>query len=99
MASTTTERMNKQGKKDLPLPSTKALLNQVCVRCGGLLVSHICMDVRNSGSELDIAALRCVQCGDIVDSVILRNRRIAHESPTAPPAETPRSFGEIQIGA
>lgn len=45
-----------------------------CARCGGLLASEFCMDLLNSAGELDIKTLRCVQCGDIVDPVILANR-------------------------
>ncbi len=45
-----------------------------CTRCGGLMVQEICLDLFNSTSELECAAHRCVQCGDIIDAVILRNR-------------------------
>lgn len=45
-----------------------------CVRCGGLMVSEFCMDLLNSAGELEIEMLRCVQCGVLVDPVILRNR-------------------------
>jgi len=50
-----------------------------CSRCGGLMVSDFCMDVLNSTGELEFAAKRCVQCGEVVDPVILRNRRIGQE--------------------
>lgn len=46
----------------------------ICSRCGGLMVSDFCMDLLNSTGELDFAAKRCVQCGEVVDPVILRNR-------------------------
>ncbi|MEY4704652.1 MAG: hypothetical protein RL042_848 [Nitrospirota bacterium] len=45
-----------------------------CSRCGGLMVSDFCMDLLNSTGELEFAAKRCVQCGEVVDPVILRNR-------------------------
>jgi hypothetical protein len=45
-----------------------------CGRCGGLMVSEFCMDLLNSAGELEIETLRCVQCGDVVDPVILQNR-------------------------
>ncbi len=32
------------------------------------------MDLGNSTGELDCLTKRCVQCGDLVDPVILRNR-------------------------
>lgn len=38
-----------------------------CSRCGGLMVMEQLMD---------LPARRCVQCGEIVDPVILHNRRL-----------------------
>ena len=57
-----------------------------CRRCGGLMVSDFCMDLLNSPGELEFAAKRCVQCGEVVDPVILRNRRTGHELILAPSA-------------
>jgi hypothetical protein len=37
-----------------------------CLRCGGLMVTEQLMD---------LPAHRCVQCGEIVDPVILHNRQ------------------------
>ena len=45
-----------------------------CTRCGGLLVDERCMDIGESLGGYWFMAMRCVQCGDIVDEVILRNR-------------------------
>jgi hypothetical protein len=39
-----------------------------CHRCGGLMVTEWC-------SELDSVAWRCVQCGELLDAVILQNRK------------------------
>jgi len=41
-----------------------------CLRCGGLMVAEWCEDLS------DYTAQRCVQCGEMVDPVILRNRGI-----------------------
>jgi len=38
----------------------------VCLRCGGFMVTEPCYDFR---------VQRCVQCGDLVDPVILQNRQ------------------------
>jgi hypothetical protein len=51
-----------------------------CTRCGGLMVSDFCMDLLSSTGELEFAAKRCVQCGEVVDPVIQRNRRFRQES-------------------
>lgn len=45
-----------------------------CARCGGLMVSQFCIDLFNGTGDLEVEPLRCVQCGDIVDPVILHNR-------------------------
>ena len=50
-----------------------------CARCGGLMVSDFCMDLMNSPGELEVAAKRCVQCGEVVDPVIQRNRQLRQE--------------------
>ena len=47
-----------------------------CVRCGGLMVGEFCMDLANTAGGLDVETLRCVQCGEVVDPVILANRAI-----------------------
>ena len=51
----------------------------MCSRCGGLLVSDFCMDLLNSTGELEFAAKRCVQCGEVVDPVIERNRQFRQD--------------------
>jgi predicted metal-binding protein len=47
-----------------------------CSRCGGLLVLEQCFDLRSDNGQLDFTAKRCVQCGELVDPVILKNRRL-----------------------
>ena len=56
----------------------------MCTRCGGLMVDDFCMDVLGNIGEAEFAAKRCVQCGEVVDSVILRNRGTRHEPMTLP---------------
>jgi RNase P subunit RPR2 len=58
------------------------LLRSICLRCGGLMVKEVSMDLWNSTSELECTTRRCVQCGDILDPVILRNRCIRQEPTT-----------------
>lgn len=40
-----------------------------CSRCGGLMVTEWCEDLS------DYTAQRCVQCGEVIDPVILQNRQ------------------------
>ena len=39
-----------------------------CPRCSGLMVAEWCEELSN------YTAQRCVQCGEVIDPVILRNR-------------------------
>ena len=66
--------------------SPAAQHESMCTRCGGLMVSDFCMDVLGNIGEAEFAAKRCVQCGEVVDPVILRNRATSHEAMMAPPA-------------
>lgn len=52
----------------------------ICARCGGLMVNDFCLDLLNSTGELEFAATRCVQCGELVDPVILQNRQLRQSS-------------------
>jgi hypothetical protein len=53
-----------------------------CVRCNGLLVAEWNYDLQNP-DEHNIETLRCVQCGNRIDPVILQNRtRVPVRNPT-----------------
>ncbi len=58
------------------------LRRSTCSRCGGLMVSDFCVDLLNSTGELEFAAKRCVQCGEVVDPVIERNRQLRQDAMT-----------------
>ena len=49
---------------------------------GGLMVDDLCMDLLNSFGESKFVAKRCVQCGEVVDPVILSNRQLRQEPMT-----------------
>jgi hypothetical protein len=55
-------------------------------RCGGLMVNDSYMDLLNNVGESKFTAKRCVQCGEVVDAVILRNRATSQGAMLAPPA-------------
>lgn len=44
------------------------------------MVGEFCLDVFNSAGELDVMASRCVLCGDVVDPVIIQNRKRRQET-------------------
>jgi RNase P subunit RPR2 len=74
------ERKAKIGELQSQLDFSPVLRQSFCLRCGGLMVNEFSVDLRNSTSELECATRRCVQCGDIVDALILRNRSLHHQS-------------------
>ncbi len=68
----------------------------VCRRCGGFLVDDHCMDLDlwEDRAGYRSWAMRCVQCGDLIDETILRNRytsHIPHQS-EPPSKKIPRFF-------
>ena len=51
-----------------------------CPRCSGLMVAEWCEELS------DYTAQRCVQCGEVIDPVILRNRGVLQGPMTIQPA-------------
>lgn len=50
-----------------------------CNRCRGLLVEDHCYDLLDD--RISLSAWRCVSCGNLVDSVILKNQRAQQARP------------------
>lgn len=46
-----------------------------CTKCQGLMVQELIWDLGGMSSNLRAHGYRCALCGDIVDPVILENRR------------------------
>jgi hypothetical protein len=61
------------------------------------MVQDFCLDVLGNIGEAEFAAKRCVQCGEVVDSVILLNRQLRQDSTTVQLAERnyPNNFNLI----
>ena len=49
-----------------------------CSRCGGFLVSSFCISPDQGTSEFQIPVWKCLQCGDLIDATILKNRHLVH---------------------
>jgi hypothetical protein len=45
----------------------------MCKRCHGLLVEDQCYDLLDG--SISLRAWRCISCGNLVDSVILKNQQ------------------------
>jgi hypothetical protein len=48
--------------------------SNMCGRCGGTLVTENCLDFRDETGQWRFEAKRCLQCGDLIDPLILKNR-------------------------
>jgi hypothetical protein len=46
-----------------------------CHRCGGFMVRTWNEDPLEVTGQTEFVGFRCVQCGNVIDSVILRNRQ------------------------
>lgn len=79
MATGSAEGTKRVGQLENRAMSTVVTDESTCIRCGGLMVNDFCMDLLNSTGELEFAAKRCVQCGAVVDPVILHNRQLRQE--------------------
>ncbi|HET6369793.1 MAG TPA: hypothetical protein VFG95_01260 [Nitrospiria bacterium] len=55
-------------------------ITERCLRCRGLMVAERCFDLLDDTGSIDFRAQRCIQCGEIVDPIILHNRRVGAES-------------------
>jgi len=62
-------------KDATPVKLEKPANSDACTRCGGLLVSHWCMNVNYDAGGMEILTKRCLQCGEVIDPVILENRQ------------------------
>ena len=51
---------------------------QSCWRCSGYMTHELCTDLESDSGYSTFWAMRCVQCGNIVDEVILRNRSLSN---------------------
>ena len=48
-----------------------------CPRCQGLMVAEPFVDLLKFSNDGESFALRCVQCGEMIDRTILRNRTLS----------------------
>lgn len=53
---------------------TASLERMSCHRCGGFLAQDWVVSLSNDGGDVEVLTHRCIQCGEIIDPVVLRNR-------------------------
>jgi len=66
--------MNTMLSKKAGVPTRSCTPN--CTRCSGHREYEMCIDLESDTGCCTFWVLRCLQCGDIVDETILRNRAL-----------------------
>lgn len=80
------------------LSANKQFSKQSCVRCEGLLVSEWSYDLLNPDNHM-AETLRCVQCGNRIDAVILQNQiRLGGERQFKRHLQPANSSGIVLLG-
>ncbi|MBX3235356.1 MAG: hypothetical protein KF814_04320 [Nitrospiraceae bacterium] len=73
-----------------------------CTRCEGLMVSDDLIDLQESYHPMWSHGYRCLCCGNVVDTVIQKNRMIQQSSLRrifTPAPEKPRLFELVRLSA
>lgn len=63
------------------------------------MVNEVCFDLSHSTRELECPTQRCLQCGDIIDAVIIRNRQLGQAAPALPSCATLPASAESSVAA
>lgn len=70
-------------KRENPASGEPSTGQTRCWRCKGLMIVESRFDLAGDAGQLDGPARRCVQCGEVIDPVILQNRRLQLEQSLA----------------
>ncbi len=58
------------------MKSQKKFSDMRCSRCAGRMVPETFEDLRDDTGTLKFSGWRCLGCGEIIDSVIMANRKL-----------------------
>jgi len=70
MAGLSQEKKERQNQEPIKMPT-----HMDCPRCQGMMVQSSFLDLEDDTGQHEFWALRCVQCGNIVDPIIMKNQR------------------------
>lgn len=70
MAVLNQEKKEMQKEEAIKMPTDRS-----CPRCEGMMVQSSFLDLEDDTGQHEFWALRCVQCGNIVDPLIMKNQR------------------------
>lgn len=73
----------KDPKKESPAAAGPSAGQVRCWRCRGLMIVESSFECTDDAGQLDCLTRRCVQCGEVIDPVILQNRRLQLEKNVA----------------
>jgi hypothetical protein len=73
--ATTSGLLEKKRKEDDRIELETLSDSTRCSRCRGLMVIEHRFDSMVGTGAVDVSLRRCVQCGEVIDPVILQNRR------------------------
>lgn len=65
--------MGTTGNRNTALVRPRPTRHDACARCGGLMVVAHCVDLQGH-AEVISEGLRCTNCGDFIDAMVLANR-------------------------
>ena len=81
----TAVELRKDRRTESHQPERNAISDSVrCSRCMGFMVTEQGFNSMLGTSEANVLLRRCVQCGEIIDPVILKNRLLQSGSHPAP---------------
>lgn len=66
--------MDTTGKPNNASALSHPIRLDACMRCGGLMVLAHCVDLQGYAGEVIFERLRCTNCGEFIDHLVLANR-------------------------
>lgn len=66
-----------------------------CSRCNGCMIEDYFLDMEDSSGPMWLQAWRCMNCGNVFDSVLQHNRHTQGSKPLSNTYSTPATHGEI----
>ena len=66
-----------------------------CTRCQGCMTKDLFMDIRQSGGDMWTTSWRCLNCGNVFDPVVERNRQLHGQGALVPASATANMDGHM----
>ena len=66
-----------------------------CSRCKGCMIEDYLLDMEDSSGPMWLRAWRCMNCGNVFDSVLQHNRETQGAKPLSVACDAPALNGEV----